>query len=183
MSDIGVAHQRLPHRLGIEYSGIVSYTLEHGIEAQPLILQAEVKGIVDFRAGNVIPHTHLILLIDDIVAILILELDVTGLRLCAQALNRRIVDISLIFEEADSLIAEDCTDRLTGTLKVAILARLLILFLDLVLCQCVVDSCYKVESRCNLMIPLRSCLKAPTVDNTAIDIREVDTSHRRVLTA
>ena len=108
--------------------------MEKSIEAQSFVLQSEIERIVDLRACGVVTHTHLILLVNHVVTILVLELDVTGLRLCAQTLNRRAINISLIFEEANSLIAEDSTDRLTCTLKVAILTRLLILFLDLVLC-------------------------------------------------
>ena len=183
LSDIRVAYQWFPHRLSIEYSGIVFNALKKSIEAQSLVLQSEIERIVDLRACCIVSHTHLILLVNHVVTILILELDVTGLRLCAQTLNRRVINISLVFEESNSLIAENCTDRLPSTLKVAIVARLLILFLNRVLCQCIVDSGYEVECRRNLMIPLRSGLNAPTVDDTAIDIREADTSHRRVLTA
>ena len=74
-------------------------SLQGGVDAPALILGSEAEGIVERGEGVAVVLRHIVILIDDAVAVHVLVFDVTHLHL-SELLHRAVVDISLILEES-----------------------------------------------------------------------------------
>ena len=121
--------------------------------------------VVDFRSHGRISDGSLVVGINLSIPVHILILDVARTRGAAQKLWLGSIDVCLVLEEADSLVAEELAYAMTGAYQVRIELRSLILLLDLAAIVIEVGTDVKLHVA-NLLVVVETCLPTPAVHDT-----------------
>ena len=132
LRDGGVTGERLIHTCRGQQAAVASGTLEESFQSQSLVFCTEVEIEVDLRACVAVSDGSLVVAVDDTIVVDILVLDVAGAWRAAKMLRCGGIDVGLILEEANSLVAVDLMKGMSRTAQIVVERRCLVLLYDFI---------------------------------------------------